>query len=297
MSFDAEKFCFEYSIPIAPRGHAHNRHGWVNVPCPFCSGGPGFHMGINIQKGYASCYRCGGHWLPKTISTLAKVTIQQAFIIISKYSTGEVLQDYEQKIKRKDKLEFPAGCGIMQKMHWNYLKSRNFKPSIGRQWELMGTGINGDYAFRIIAPIRLDGVLISYQGRDITGKSKLRYKGCADENEVFPHKSTIYGVDQCNGKKILIVEGITDAWKIGQGCGSTFGIEWTPAQARMIANRFDEFILLYDSEEQAQEKAMDLYRYLTARGLSGEIATLNIGKDPAELTDKQAKEIRGDFGL
>lgn len=296
--FNAEKFCFDHQIPIAPRGHQHNRHGWVNVSCPYCQGGSGYHLGINIVDAYSSCYRCGHHWIVKTISLLARTTIQQAFVLIKQYSSGSILQEYNKIIQRKDKLEFPAGVGRMQKMHFDYLKGRNFNASITREWELMGSGIHGEQAFRIVAPIRLDGSLISYQGRDITDKSPMKYKNCPDEEQVFPHKAMIYGIDKCGkNKKILIVEGVFDVWKIGPGCGSTLGIEWTQAQARMIANRFNEFVLLYDTEEQAQEKALLLYNYLTVRGLSGEIATINIGKDPGGLTQKQAKEIRGDFGL
>ena len=295
--FDAERFCMEYSIPTAPRGHQHKRRGWANVCCPFCGPSSGYHMGINMLKGYSVCYKHGYSWLPKTVAALAKTTLQQAFVILTKYSTGEVLEDYKTQIKRKDKLELPAGVGPMQKMHWDYLKSRSFSASTAREWELLGGGLHGKQAFRIVAPIRLDGVLISYQGRDVTGNSKQRYKMCELEEEVYPCKSTIYGIDKCKGDKILIVEGITDTWRIGPGCGSTFGIEWMPAQARMIANRFKSFIILFDAEDQAQEKASELYNYLTARGLEGEIAILNIGKDPGELTDKLAKEIRGDFGL
>ncbi|MFA5583026.1 MAG: hypothetical protein WDA09_02335 [Bacteriovoracaceae bacterium] len=296
--FNAEAFCFEYNIAFAPRGHQHRRKGWVNVICPYCTGTHfGYHLGINTLEGWASCYRCGGHWLPKVVATLAKVPIQEAFRIIKRHSSGELLQEYNEIVSRKEKLEFPECCGTLQSMHWKYLKSRNFKASVAREWELMGTGIHGPYNFRIIAPIRLDGILISYQGRDITDKSKMRYKNCSAEDEVYPHKHVIYGIDKCKGKRILVVEGITDAWRIGPGCGATFGINWSPPQARLIASRFEEFIILYDNEEQAQEKALALYQYLTARGVDGEIATINIGKDPGGLTEKQAQEIKGDFGI
>jgi len=295
--FNAEKFCLEHQIEIAPRGNRHHRQGWINISCPHCSGQFGYYLGINIRHAYSSCYRCGYHWLPKTIAAVARVPINQAIQLITRYSTGEILQEYQEKINRNSKLDLPPEFEKLSIIHWNYLKSRQFKPITARSHRLLGTRMRGNYAMRIIAPIYLDGMLISYQGRDVTGHQSLRYKACEAEDEVWPHQETLYGIDDCKNDSVLIVEGITDKWRLGDDTVATFGIDWSAAQARMIATRFKKFFLLYDNEEQAQEKALSLYHYLTARGLDGEIITLNTNNDPGSLTDSEARELKGDLGL
>ena len=295
--FNAEKFCLEHQIETAPRGNKHQRRGWVNVSCPHCAGNFGYYLGINIQYAYSSCYRCGYHWLPKTIAAIARVPLDTAIKLIAQYSTGEVLQEYQEKINRNNSLTLPSEFKSLSKIHWNYLKSRGFSAATARSNQLLGTLMCGQYAMRIIAPIYLDGLLISYQGRDVTGRQDTRYKACAAEDEVWPHQDSLYGVDECKKKSVIIVEGITDKWRLGEDTIATFGIEWSATQARMIATRFEKFFLLYDNEEQAQEKALSLYHYLTARGLDGEIINLNTDNDPGSLTDKQARELKGDLGL
>ena len=295
--FNAEKFCLDYNIESAPRGNRHHRKGWMNISCPHCSGAFGYYLGINIKGGYSSCYRCGYHWLPNTIAAVARVPINQAIQLIARYSTGEILQEYQEKINRKSKLDLPPEFERLSSIHWAYLKQRNFNPATARSHHLLGTCMRGNYAMRIIAPIYLDGMLVSYQGRDVTGKQSLRYKACAAEDEVWPHQDTLYGIDDCKKDTVIIVEGITDRWRMGADSVAVFGIDWSASQARMIANRFKKFFVIFDDEEAAQEKALSLYHYLTARNLDGEIITLNTGGDPGELTDKTVIELKGDLGI
>ena len=62
--------------------------------------------------------------------------------------------------------EMPDGAKGLTSKHTNYLMERNFPPRVLRGiWGLKGTGNVGPYKFRIIAPIFVDGVLVSYQGR------------------------------------------------------------------------------------------------------------------------------------
>jgi hypothetical protein len=289
--FNAEDFCLQYSIDFNP--DVHNR--WLNIACPFCTD-RGYHLGINIDHGYTTCFKCGWHWLPKTISAVLNVGLGEAQRIIREYSSGDTLEEYT--TERPDRLRLPPGIIPLSEVHYGYLKSRGFKPSTARTWRLMATGIHGQYSHRIIAPIYLDHELVSYQGRDISGRSSLRYKACAKQDEVCLHQHTLYGIDSVKSSSVIILEGITDVWRIGPGSVSCFGIEWTTQQARMIATRFKRFAILFDSEEQAGEKAYELYQYLTSRGLSGEILTLPSDiEDPAELTDAQVINLRKEIEI
>jgi hypothetical protein len=185
--FDAERFCIDYNIEFATSG-PHYRRGWVNISCPFCTGNPGHHGGFNIEYGYYSCYRCSSHWLPRVIKELTNLSFTESRKLIAKYSSGELQKEYQ--IERPETLILPHEFKPLSDIHYQYLKSRNFNPNIARQWNLLASGIHGEYSHRIIAPIYLDGELVSYQGRDYTGKSELRYKTCSKNNEVHDHKHT-----------------------------------------------------------------------------------------------------------
>jgi DNA primase len=301
--FNAEHFCLDFSID-SPKGGKHSRPGWIQVECPFCTGHYGYHLGININRGYANCWRCGWHWLPKVISKITNKTIYESKQIITKYSSGDTFDDYQSDVQTAQKLIYPSEFQKLKPVHYNYLKSRGFKPSFARKLGLLGTDWYGEYSWRVIIPVWLDGELISYQGRDITGRASLKYKACAKVDETYHHQNMIYGIDDIKGDTIIIVEGVFDAWKLYGYAGATFGSAWTPSQARMIASRFKKFYSLYDPEEQAQENADKLAKYLTARGLEGENLVLDLGtrddgyeRDPGDMSEKETNELLGELGI
>jgi len=296
MPFNAQQFCTDHNIPTAPSGHQHFRHGWVNIPCPQCSGNPGFHLGINIEKAYTSCYRCGSHWLPKIISILLKIPFSQAKTIIKPYLSGEQVQEFKEKVYA-EKLIYPPDTGTMNYKQKAYLESRRFDPyKLEQDWGLLGVGRIGTYKGRILIPIYLHGKLISYQTRDVTDKSPARYLSCSEEEEVYCHKYSLYGIDNCHSKTVVVVEGPFDVFRLGFGAVGTFGIEFSPQQVLMLARRFDRFFIFYDNEDQAQQKASEMASDLLGFGKKIEIIT-NIDGDPDDLTDNEAKNLMRGFKL
>ena len=64
---------------------------------------------------------------------------------------------------------------------------------------------------RVICPCYRNGKLIFYQGRDLTGKSKLKYM---NESSIHSNSVVLYGYDELLAKKespLFITEGIYDA--------------------------------------------------------------------------------------
>ena len=285
--FDAERFCQDHGIDYDD----HNSHrGWIHISCPYCND-TSYHLGINTKQGYTKCWRCQYHWLPKIVAEITGQNIGRAQNTIANYSEGETLNEY--RPERPSEILLPNEFKKLDPLHYGYLKARQFAPHVARKWGLLGTGSFGAYSHRIIIPIYLDGVLISFQGRDISGLSTAKYKACQEKDEVYPHQQSLYGIDFTQSKStVVIVEGVTDVWRLGPGAVATFGIEWTTPQARMIANRFKKFSILFDAEPQAQEQGEKLYQYLTGRGLKGELAILEKeGMDPGSLTNKQARSL------
>lgn len=299
---DFERFCSDYRIDCATSGNSHCAPGWIQVHCPFCPGVPDYHLGVAPKSFAANCWRCGKKSLRDVISELTGVTKQEAGRILDKYSSGkkEIRKGRIALGKQKaDKCILPAGTGPLTDRHKTYLINRGYDPEeLERIWGIKGTGPIGGYKFRIIAPIYLNGVLVSYQGRDITDKAPLRYKACPKEEEVIDHQQIVYGLDLIEGDTAVIVEGLFDAWRLGPGALSTFGTSFTLAQALLLSRNIKKAFLLFDSEIAAQIEAEKLGNMLAVFGVEIEIVEMvKRGIDPGDLSPKEAQAIMKELGF
>lgn len=286
----------DYRVKFQTGGHRHCRPGWVNTECPYCSGHTGLHLGFNESKGYFFCWRCGWHPLIKTISELTHLPQDEVNSIIRQY--GRIYQGATKEPEVKPRIKsfkYPVGTGPMSKAHKRYLIDRLFNPiKLEKDWGLLGTGPvskleESEYKFRVIAPIKWNGNIVSFQGRDITGKAVSKYKACPKDRELVHHKDILYG-DQSKWKDTgVCVEGITDVWRMGPLSFAVFGISYKPSQVRAIAKSFKRVIVMFDDEDQAQEQAEKLIAELRFRGVdaSREIIT----GDPGGLDQSEADYI------
>ncbi len=298
-----EKLYRDFNIPYETSGHKHVAPGWVGTPCPFCSGNPGFHLGYcsdssHRYAGAFSCWRCGGKDRWKALSRILSVPESKVWEIIKQYSSDSPNIQKKQKPKKKAKeCQLPPGTERMKNWHRDYLRNRRFDPIyLEKEWGLLGTGPTGHYKHRIIIPIHFKGRIVSYQGRDITDKSEMKYKACPQEQEVLDHKNCLYGIDKVDGNSIVIVEGVSDVWRLGPGAVATFGIKFKEEQASQLL-RFKRIFLLYDSEfddPQAGEQADKLADYLSSPSREVEKITLSEG-DPGDLSDEEAKSLINDL--
>ncbi len=297
MPFQAQKFCEDYNIQWFPPGTENVGKDFIGIRCPFC-GDTFSHGGFNIKESYYTCHICKGTWLPKVIAILAKVAINEAIKIIKKYSSGEEYVKKDTHHKYISEIIYPPRTGPLTDKAKQYLISRNFDPDhLVSEWGILSTGNIGNFKFRILAPIYLRGQLVSYQCRDITGNN-IPYKGCPIEESVYFLKYTLYGFDKAVLKKrCVVVEGLTDNWRLGPGAVATFGKNFTPRQALMLAKFFDKIFLLYDPEDQAQEQADKLYHQLII-GYNKDVEILNLEKgDPGDLSNEEAQHIMKEIGL
>jgi len=283
-------FLKKESIPYETRGKNTSR-GFVNICCPDCLD-EGFHGGIHIQKLYYNCWRCG--WLP-LYRVLGDITGlgERAVKDMLNYSSEDLKEVKERKEKQAIKeIQLPIGHRRLTKRHRDYLSSRNFDfRDIQQKWNIEGAGPLGKYKFRLLIPIYYGGTLVSYLGRDVTGKSNLRYKACEVENESIHHKHILYGLDHITERRCILVEGVTDVWRIGYGAVSSFGISWTKQQALLLAEKCDQIFIVFDAEKEAQKQAEKLGVMLSGFGV--EIEIINIGSgDPGEMAQKDADSLK-----
>ena len=291
----------DYNIPFSGKGK-HSSEGWIQVYCPYCiessTTKEKFHGGFNLKDEYYNCWKCNWHPLKETISLLLSTSTRQTKILLKKYK-GESISTDEQEEIIKHPFCLPDYCAEMTSKHRQYLEKRKFNPwKLEREWGLLGTNHHGDYKLRIIAPIFLDGKMVSYQGRDITNKSPMKYKACKINTEIVHHKHIVYGFDKLqetrHRNRCIIVEGITGVWRLGAGTIATFGIGFTQQQALFLAKRQIKIVfIMYDPEEKAQEQA-ELFSHLLS-GFRMEVKIVDMSKegfeDPGELSDEKARLI------
>lgn len=259
---------------------------YFNVTCPFPScGDRKLHGGISVF-GYYSCWRCG--WRP--IEAVIRMLINKDWDDIKeKYSSIMSHRDrYQEETKPKDKLELPYGSKELTKNHRKYLKDRNFDPDyLIENFGLKGTSHLGKYKYRIIAPIYYNGKLVSFQGRDITDESQLKYKACPLNEEIVSHKTILYNIDNARYEGVVVVEGITDVWRMGHGSVATFGIGFRNEQVNLLS-KFEKVFILYDAD--ALGRADKLAEMLSGLGVDANVVMLHKG-DPADLSQEEADDI------
>lgn len=300
MPFNVNKFLHNYNIEHSHEGK-NCSPDWVNIKCPMCSDNTD-HGGFNLlsKNGWYNCRRCGAHSFTKVISILTNENINRAYGIIKLYSSGTIgqistnIKNRYQPLQKRKKLNLDHyNFKKLNNIHKKYLKKRGYKPNILEStWELLGSNNYGDYKYRIIAPIYLDGKLISFQGRDITGKNKLKYKACKKEDEVIHHKHALYGIDLVPDETVIVVEGIFDVFRIGPGSVCTFGIKYKTEQVLMLYERFKKVYILFDKEpEEAIIQAENLANDLSGLGTDVEILDLEYG-DPGQLNYNEVEKLK-----
>lgn len=269
-------------------GHHHTRSGWIQIrECPFCHS-DNYHLGWNLAKSYASCWRCGSHRPEKVLGALgvAPREIKQVVRYI------DAPAEFKRAITLRQ-LKEPASKGKLAICHKHYLRSRGFtKLEIARLeelWQVQGIQFATKLAWRLYIPIAHRGVRVSWTTRAIGDKVQQRYISASEEQEVISHKQLVYGMDFCS-HSIVITEGPFDAWRIGPGAGALFGTMFTTTQVKLLTTIPRRYVC-FDSSPEAQRKAKELARQLA--NFPGLTENLLIdAKDPGEASEKELRLIR-----
>ena len=158
-----------------------------------------------------------------------------------------------------------------------------------------------DYANRVIIPVfDLEGKLVSFQGRDITGKAERKY--------LFPPGYASTGKYLFNGhnargaKRIAVGEGVFDVaamkaafdedtqlrdvvpvGSFGKHLSMGDGDDQMAALLRLKGLGLKEVTFMWDGELQAIKDACDAALKVHGIGLTARIARLPAGRDPNEV--------------
>ena len=292
-------------IPYQTEGHKHCRPGWANMPCPWCTGNHGLHMGFSLDGRVARCWRCGVHPIFKTLAKLSNTPESQVRAIARKYvGMKPAISATKISIRRKA-FKYPSGTGDLLPQHKTYLTKRFFRPnSLIQTWGIVGTGplakLEGiDYKWRILAPIIWEGKIVSFQGRAISNKIEPNYKACPKEREGIHHQHILYCHPECDwSMPVVVVEGITDVWRLGKQAVGVFGIEYLSQQVRALCKMKKKggdrrVIVLFDDDPQAIVKGRELVADLNFRGIEARQEII-IG-DPGAMSQQEADEMMNKF--
>ena len=276
--------------------------GWVSAHCPLCPGTPDFHLGYNLRNHYWNCFRCGG----KSWEQVARALTGQGFEELRARYGGALQRSNltpTPKTPRvlKARAELPLGCGPMGVSHHSYLYRRGFdSDQLEQGWGLLGTGPVGPDKLRVVAPIHQQGKLVSWQARYFALAFSVMSRACPPDREARPIKHCLYGLDQTNPDRgCVVVEGITDVWRLGAGAVATFGTEWSMEQARLLLCFSRVFVLFDSGEEAAQQFSSRLCMLLRSGGIP-HVEQVSLGDsriDPGDLLQADAEYLMWQLGL
>lgn len=290
---DVLRLFADFRVESNPRANP----GWLNVRCPFC-GDTGQHLGVREDGEYANCWRCGGHDLEYTLRGILRLSRTEVQKVLAQYSVESVVRaGLNRRQPRARALELPGGP--LNPRERRYLTARGFDPDLlAEKYQIQGGGIVGEWAWRIVIPLIIGGRVVSWTARDITGKSDLRYKTLAIENSVVDPKTTVFNLDHSRRERGVLVEGPFDALKGGDGFVCSFGTSMTPAQLRLLSQRFESLVILFDPSPAAQARAWHYAQLLAVIGRTEiEIVDTEIDRDPGDMTGEEIRDLRRVLGL
>lgn len=311
--FDVERYLDEKGI-FYRRGGKNVTTGWIETNCPFCKmdgdPDPSEHLGISPSKLY-NCWR-GGHKgnVLKLIMALEECDFGEAYAIFQMYQTYRLLEEPKKVSKKKAaQVEMPDGASKrFSDGAIRYLESRGFDPDRlietydlyccqNKGIVLIGGKPLNKFRFRIIIPVLESGILVNYVGMDYTRNSNQRYNNCPNELSLIPTKECVYDLDRARKhRKIIVVEGITDKWRIGKTACATLGETFTWEQTVKIAKSgAEKAYIMFDGEVNAIQNAHRLAHRL-GEFMKTEVVELADG-DPGSFSAREVKEFLAEVGI
>jgi hypothetical protein len=197
-----------------------------------------------------------------------------------------------EKLKTTGKYAPPADVGPLLSAHERYLKDeRGLDPDeMVRVWGLGGIGISAEYQWRLFTTVTLHNRPVSWSTRAIGKVASGKYLHAKPHMESVPINDTIFGMDYVK-HAVIIVEGWMDVMAIGPGAGAIYGLKTSTAQLLSFSKVPVRYIAL-DAQSFAKRRAEELAANLSLFPGRTELVTLETGKDPAECSESERKELR-----
>jgi len=298
-TIDIEEYLQTRNISYDPPGSKNVGRESVGISCPFCGDHADTgdnHLGIKIDTKQWNCWICGAGKNKGFLSLVVKLedcSYRQAEEILKPFTHSDMslLQTTTDVPIRTSQGQFQLPSEAKNELleqHRKYLKSRGFDPEyIFTKYKLKCVGpVSKRWKHTLIAPIYFHHRIVAWTAADITRKRVNKYKNATIEEVLIPVNQTIYNIDSAT-HTILVVEGLTDVWNIGDGAGGLYRKYATRQQLKILSD-FDRVVVMLDADakREAEQLANDLAGFTET-----EIITLDHG-DPADMTEEEVKHLR-----
>ena len=159
-------FLDRFAVPWS-KTDRHSRSGWTQLYCPRCVSNK-FHLGIKDDASRASCYKCGGFFVPKLLkeltnapwSAINELLGDRAYV---QQETPKSLGRYTPPTNLMPIAEVPAVA--------DYLRGRGFNLGyLEKYWGIQATGPFSDYPMRALIPVYLNRRPVSWTARAACGQ-------------------------------------------------------------------------------------------------------------------------------
>lgn len=225
------------------------------ICCPFCedegySLDTRYRFGFNITTGQGHCFNCG-----KAFSDTA------LHAVIRKLKLGEIVE-IQKKIKAKkakesalEVIKLPVEFQKLPEQEWSYWGRRAWRYARDRGLtrgqvieKEIGYAESGEFAFRLIIPVKYKRKLYGLVGRDFTNTSELKYKNSTGGKALF-------NVPENKASTAVLSEGAFDALAIERAIHhrkmdslAVLGSSLSEEQLRMLRG-YDRIILWSDPDK------------------------------------------------
>jgi len=306
-SVDIEEYLQNRDIPYSPPGSKNVGRNSVGISCPFCgdhehSGDN--HLGIKIDTKQWNCWICGAGRNKHILSLIVKLencSYRQAEALLKPFAHSDMsllLDRSEMPINVPyEQFKLPPECqNELLEQHRKYLESRSLDPRyIFSKYKLLSVGpISRRWKLSLIAPVYFNHRIVSFLSADITRKRMSKYMNCPLDESVIPINNTVYNLDNASNA-VVVVEGITDVWNIGDGAVALYTKRASSQQLKILST-FDRVFIMLDSDALHSTSLNTLSpAYQLAQDLSAftetEIIELTDG-DPADLLENDVRSLR-----
>lgn len=220
MNFDIRKYFVSNNIEFK-----EDEKNYQLKECPSC-GDLRYKFGISKNKEYVShCFVCGESFnIYQLMMLLENISYRQAYKFVNQKNIRRVSKISYVKKKELNKnksknfdysnvsiLEYPKEFELLN-TQIAYTKKRGLEFSTIKAFDLR-VCYSGKWKNRLIIPIKYNGKLVGWQGRDITDKAKVKIKSCKG----FKKSKFIINYDDiANMTKAILCEGPFDVMKAYQ---------------------------------------------------------------------------------
>lgn len=322
---DVKQFLDLHGIEYVESGGSVSK-GNVNINCPWCGAAVSkFRMGINLTTNWYGCWRNAEHrgkYIERLIVALIGCSWEEAKRIVGRkddsykpdisalerIATGELVEP-EERVRSHclrgmlldSEFRTFGDYPRAEEGFLSYLQSR-FKDRTAQAIRRFGLkyAIQGEFRDRIIIPVTLHGVTVTWTSRSIDKYSTLRYRALAGERSSVNIDHTLFNYDAAmdtGGDLLLITEGPFDCMWTDMvakefNCRSVALHNMTLDGNQLfllseLAERFNRVLPLLDSGE-----LVSFYQLCGRLSFLGESIIIQDAvpldvKDPAELSEKQ----------